>query len=356
MSATCVSCSSSLNDDDAFCGNCGYAVAVETVQSQPPDPPAAIPAGVPEQWSRQNAPPRPSWAGAAIPEFGPPGAAAFASARAAERPASPANGDGRIRVANPEDDAQSEAAAAAPESFITKDDRKLNYSDLGVSPTLDPLRNTRFLAQVARRWALYAVVTTVVDFVIFVLNLFLRLLGTGVGVLTLVSLLATLSAIVLFVLFWFLPVPALLGEWSRLLGMQAPAAPAVLDHVSAALERHCTPHSKLGVRPLSLPGEGRRQYLELRRTYFAGYVSCFAHGHDLYIGWTAWIYISPFRVLLMRWGRKFQDYTGRGNDMYQTLRWESAKATIAAIHTCTLEGVDAATGGRALPVPETVSV
>jgi hypothetical protein len=32
--------------------------------------------------------------------------------------------------------------------------------------------------------------------------------------------------------------------------------------------------------------------------------------------------------------------------MYQTLRFESARATVAAIHTCTLEGVDVATGGR----------
>jgi hypothetical protein len=46
----------------------------------------------------------------------------------------------------------------------------------------------------------------------------------------------------------------------------------------------------------------------------------------------------------MRFGRKVQDYTGRGNDMYQTLRFEPARATIAAIHTCTLEGVEIAIG------------
>jgi hypothetical protein len=51
----------------------------------------------------------------------------------------------------------------------------------------------------------------------------------------------------------------------------------------------------------------------------------------------------------MRIGRRFQDYTGRGNDMYQTLRYEPARATIAALHTCTLEGVNAATGGTPPP-------
>ncbi|MGH6877672.1 MAG: hypothetical protein ACREHV_09895 [Rhizomicrobium sp.] len=50
----------------------------------------------------------------------------------------------------------------------------------------------------------------------------------------------------------------------------------------------------------------------------------------------------------MRIGRRFQDYTGRGNDMYQTLRYEPARASIAALHTCTLEGVDVVTGATPL--------
>lgn len=45
----------------------------------------------------------------------------------------------------------------------------------------------------------------------------------------------------------------------------------------------------------------------------------------------------------MMWlGRKFQDRTGRGNEMYQTLRYDSTRATIAALHACTLEGIDSA--------------
>jgi hypothetical protein len=153
----------------------------------------------------------------------------------------------------------------------------------------------------------------------------------------------------LMAMFLFMPVPALLGQWSRMLTFQAPAAASALEFVQQALQQHATPHDKLGLRPLAPPGEGRRDYLELRRGYFAGYVSCFPHGHDLYAGWTFWIYISPVRLFLMRIGRRFQDYTGRGNDMYQTLRYEPARATIAALHTCTLEGVNAATGGTPPP-------
>src|SRR5262249_2075952 len=75
---------------------------------------------------------------------------------------------------------------------------------------------------------------------------------------------------------------------------------------------------------------------------FSGYISCFEHGNDLYVGMTFWIYLSPARLALMKIGRQLQDLSGRGNDIYQTLRYDSTRATIAALHHCTLEGVDAA--------------
>ena len=54
-------------------------------------------------------------------------------------------------------------------------------------------------------------------------------------------------------------------------------------------------------------------------------------------GWTFWIHISPFRWLMMFVGRKIQNYTGRGNDLYQTLRFDSARAMIGAIHSSLAE-------------------
>ena len=159
------------------------------------------------------------------------------------------------------------------------------------------------------------------------------------------TILDLLIEVALMGMFLFMPVPALLGQWSRVLTFQAPAAGSALPYVQQALDRHATPRDTLGMRVLSPPGQGRHEYLELRSGYFAGYVSCFAHGHDLYAGGTFWIYISPVRLFMVRMGRRFQNYTGRGNDMFQTLRYEPARATIAALHICTLEGVDDATGG-----------
>jgi len=285
------------------------------------------------------------WWESRVPRQAPPGP--VRPSPVAPRPkatSAPGSEQARMLVATPEDRAQSEAAAAAPQSYITTDDRKKSYADLGVPETLDPLSSSRFLWQLARRFALYSVVTAVVDVAFFLLGLIFFLLGRNSAGLGLARVVDLLSIPVLLLLFWLLPVPALLGQWSRLLSFQASAAMTALDCVAGALDHHATPADKLGTRLISPPGEGRRHYLELRHGYFAGYISCFPHGHDLYVGWTFWIHISPLRVLLMRIGRKVQDYTGRGNDMYQTLRFESARATVAAIHTCTLEGVDVATG------------
>ena len=281
---------------------------------------------------------------------------AGASARPAGDFAEAASGAARVHVANPRDQAESGVAAADPQSYITADDRRKGYADLGVSATLDPLANSRFFWQLARRFALYFVVSNVISFALFVLAFIVTISGgglaavqNGAGAFRAVTIIDLLITAALLVMFLFMPIPALLGQWSRMLTFQAPAAGSALECVRQALERHATPHDNLGLRALSPPGEGRRDYLEVRRGYFAGYVSCFPHGHDLYVGWTYWIYISPVRLFLVRVGRRFQDYTGRGNDMYQTLRYEPARATIAALHSCTLEGVDIATGGAPSP-------
>lgn len=52
--------------------------------------------------------------------------------------------------------------------------------------------------------------------------------------------------------------------------------------------------------------------------------------------------MNPVRWFTMKISRQIEDWTGRGNDMYQTLRYESTRAMIAAGHSCTLEGIDVA--------------
>lgn len=311
MATVCDRCSSPMRADDAFCGICGQATAPAPNPSR---------AGTPS-----------SAASATRAVMATPGARA-AVPIVTSTEAKPI----QQTVILPEDESD------IPES------REIGMS---VSGTLDPLFNTRYRGQLLRRATLYVAVAGFIDFVGFLLNLLISLMHGAFGLSAFVPVLWTLSVIVVFVVFWVLPVPALLGEWQRLLTFRAAQAATTLQYIQHALDRHHTPYDSLEPKPITPPGEGRRLFLELRRGFFAGYISSFAHGDDLYIGWTFWIYVSPLRALIMRLGRKVQDYTGRGNDIYQTLRYESTQATITAMHACTLEGIDFAAQGPYRPPP-----
>jgi hypothetical protein len=98
---------------------------------------------------------------------------------------------------------------------------------------------------------------------------------------------------------------------------------------------------------MKLPGEGVRDYLELRRGLFAGYVACFPYGRDLYVGWTFWIRLSPFRWFCMIIARIWQSFTNKGSDLYTSLRYDSARAMRETMHSAAREGIDVAIGQTA---------
>lgn len=137
--------------------------------------------------------------------------------------------------------------------------------------------------------------------------------------------------------FWLLPISALVAQRAQLLTYRGPDAATIVNGVVAALDRHATPRDALRMRMIAMPGRPRRTYLEVRDEIFTGYVSCFAHGKDLYVGWTFWLRISPLGAVLTRLSR-------RSSATYQTLRWESAKATAGAIEASVLDGIGLAIG------------
>jgi hypothetical protein len=197
------------------------------------------------------------------------------------------------------------------------------------------------LLQVLRQVGVFASLFTVLSMLASLLLLF-RVSSGGLSEFAYWARSELFIALVLATLFWLIPVPALLAQWSLLVQHKGDAAGTAFGHIDAAFRRHQTPLDSLQKRTMSPPGEGRRDYLEARKGRFAGYISCFAHGRDLYVGWTFWLRLSPLRWLMMILGRKLQEYTGRGNDVYQTLRFESARATVAAMHDAVIEGADAA--------------
>jgi hypothetical protein len=209
---------------------------------------------------------------------------------------------------------------------------------------LDPVFNTRLQLQMLRHAGLFAGLYAAIQTVALILSLLLAVAGMGLSsALSMFQVFAIGTLITLAALFWLLPVPAMLTQWSLMVDHKSAAANTVFRHITSAFKQHATPLDSLKIRNLAPPGEGGRDYLEARRNNYRGYVSCFPHGHDLYVGWTFWLRLSPLRLMTMVVERRIQNIAGRGDDVHQTLRFESARATVAALHSAALAGVDAAT-------------
>jgi hypothetical protein len=287
MEGTCVNCGFLLAAGDTYCGNCG----------QPAPAVAAAPASA--GWLNWGAP-TPQAAEAAAVGLGAPNAQYLGL--------------------------------------------RLVY-DKEPEGSFDPLGNPRLLVQFARHFLQYVVLYILGGFVSAIVLLFLHLLGLPVGVaVTLLSIGALLTAIVFGCLYWLLPVPALLSEWKYSVDDKAAAAPVAFEHIAWAVRRRETPLDLIQVRHLNLAGGQGRDYLELRRGLFTGFISCFAYGQDLYVGWTFFLRISPLRYLLMALARVWQTLKRQGTDLYVTLRYDYARAMREAMHSVAREGVDVAVG------------
>ena len=211
--------------------------------------------------------------------------------------------------------------------------------------SFDPLGNARLLVQFARHALQYFVLFWLGAFVTVIALLFLYLVGLPVGfVTTLGTVGAVLTVIVLGCLYWLLPVPALLSEWKFSVDDKGAAAPVSFEHIAWAVRRREIPLDLIQVRHLKLAGGQSRDYLELRRGLFTGFISCFAYGQDLYVGWTFYLRISPLRYLLMALARVWQTLKRQGTDLYVTLRFDYARAMREAMHSVAREGVDVAIG------------
>lgn len=211
-------------------------------------------------------------------------------------------------------------------------------------PSFDPIGNVRFIFQMAVRYALYVLV--------YLLGAFGGLIVCGIIALAigwqagsgLFAIAAVVIGLTLTACFWFLKIPIQVSEWKISVDNKGAAAPMVFDHVTWVLRGRAIPLDSLQVRRLRLPGDGVRDYLELRRGIFTGYVACFAYGQDLYVGWTFWITLSPFRYVCMIVARIWHSLTGKGSDLYTSLRYDSARAMREVMHSATREGVDVAVG------------
>jgi hypothetical protein len=207
---------------------------------------------------------------------------------------------------------------------------------------LDPVANSRFLLRVLRQAALFAGIYALIETVLLIVFLGLGFTGLGLhSALHFETESLWLAALALACLFWIIPVPALLGQWSMLVESSADASSSAFEHIATAFREHDVPLDSLEVRAVAPPQESGRDYLELRRGRFSGFVSCFPHGRDLYVGWTFFLRMSPARLVLVSTGRSAAHLTRRGGDIRRALWFESTRALVAAMHSATLAGIGA---------------
>jgi hypothetical protein len=335
----CVGCGEGLFAGDAFCGNCGRPVTPAVPAAREPDglesAHLAVPTAMPAADLVQV---RIIPAGHDLAAPGPASPEQTDSASADPEQADP-------EQAQPHESKrqrQTLAAAAKSGPGVAASVRPA-ATRLSGSANLDPIRNARYLACVLRQAGLFTGVYLLIETVLWLYLLVSREDGTTLGSalrpdMDSVRLVALLVAI----LFLLIPVPALLSEWSLLMEQSSDAAQLAFEQISSAFGTHGVPLDSQRVRTVSRHGEDDREYLELRRGHFRGYISCFVHGTDLYVGWTFWLYMSPLRLLMMVISRNIKDAISQRKGIQRSLRFESARALMAAIHGATLAGIDAA--------------
>ena len=349
MEGTCTACGEPLAADDMFCGSCGQPGAPATAT-------ATATATVPRQaeTTQDAAPPPPPATSAPLP---PPATSAPLPPPAASVPwPPPASGQRQwpgSRRAAPVTDGQPPRYSAANPAEAALGEQTPNEVYQGLRLTFgppeapfDPLGNNRLLGQFAIQFAVYVLFYALGG---FLATLFFGLLAL-IGIMSagtaarLWEIGSVIFWIVYVVMYLLIPVPTLLSEWKLSVDDKAAAAPTTFEHIAWAARRHETPLDSIQVRRLRLPAGESRDYLELRRGLFTGFISCFAYGQDLYVGWTFYLRVSVLRYALMKFARIWQGLMQRGSDLYVTLRYDSARAMREAMHSVAREGIDVAVG------------
>ena len=321
----CAYCNTPLVEDDNFCGGCGQhvpdrsEVPLTAFIGDEPDPYATVASAVPGPPESSPDLPGRAWPGAAKPSA------------AAVWP-----GSGEVVEAT-----EASVGQATPNS--TYIGMRLQY-DKVPEPPFDPIDNVRFIAQLAKRLAVY--------FLVYVLGsviggIFWLVASAAVGSAHAVVGYAICDFVVsltLLCLYFLLPLPVLLSEWKFSVDGKGAAGGVAFEHIAWTLRQRETPLDSVQVRRLRLAGTGARDYLELRHGLFIGFIACFPYGKDLYVGWTFYFRLSPMRYIFMALARIWQTLFNRHTDMYVTLRYDSARAMREAMHSSAREGLDVAIG------------
>ncbi|HEX3791579.1 MAG TPA: hypothetical protein VHW44_27205 [Pseudonocardiaceae bacterium] len=176
--------------------------------------------------------------------------------------------------------------------------------------------------------------------------------GGGFGAAVVVFVIGSLIA---FVLFWiialFSKLPEPIAEWRVLQAGRGDKAESVYSQISGTLMRRRLP-VQWGVRRIRTgfgSGNVSNRLVLVERSYTA-YVSVFAYGSSLYLGWMMWRSRRGTALIRQFLSDVGQGLLGRGDPERRMMRTEPARAMREAVHAACREGLFVAVEGRDVPL------
>ncbi|MET0415978.1 MAG: adhesin [Actinoplanes sp.] len=144
------------------------------------------------------------------------------------------------------------------------------------------------------------------------------------------------------------------AEWKTLIDGKAAAAESSYAAIYQSLARRRIPVGVSARRIRSdMMAEAVNNRLIITERSYVAYVSVFAFGTSLYVGWTMWRDRRGYSLI----GQFVKDLVGsmlgRTGIINQMLRTERVRATREAVHSAVREGVDAAVEDIELPIMAT---
>lgn len=177
--------------------------------------------------------------------------------------------------------------------------------------------------------------------------------GSGAGGAEFAVVLGIIGGALGFIVFWLVllayRLPEPIAEWRVLLADRGDRADSVYSAISGTLGHRQLPVGWTVRRIRAGSGMVTNRLVVTYRTYHA-YVSVFAYGTSLYLGWAMWRSRRGHQLIGQFFGDLFAGLAGGHDPERQMMRAEPARAMREAVHAACREGLFVAVEGQDVPI------
>lgn len=170
--------------------------------------------------------------------------------------------------------------------------------------------------------------------------------GIGFGIAFVLSAIAAIWTL-------FIPYREGLSEWQLSIEDKGAQADMAFASIYSTLQARFIP-VKASTRRFKSTGDSRvNNYLVLQDGDHAAYVSVFAYGSSLYVGWTLWRQRRPIKMIFRYIRESFGEAVGSQASFRAMLAANRARAMRETVHAAVREGIDLVNSGQAKDIPST---